>query len=52
VTCDAPKISDIAAKIYARHGDAASAQFESVIHPGLGHVYTAEMWQRMEAWFG
>ena len=30
----------------------AKAKFENVIYPGLGHVYTPEMWEKMEAWFG
>jgi dienelactone hydrolase len=28
-----------------------AADFRSVIHPGVGHVYTPEMWQETIAWF-
>ncbi len=46
------KLGDIVGQVYALHGDAAEAKFESTIYPGLGHVYTPEMWEKMEAWFG
>lgn len=45
-------LGEIVGKVYALHGDAAKAKFENIIYPGLGHVYTPEMWERMEAWFG
>jgi dipeptidyl aminopeptidase/acylaminoacyl peptidase len=34
---------------YRLHG--AETDFSSVIYPGLGHVYTPDMWQRMLGWF-
>lgn len=46
------KLGDIVGQVYALHGDAAKAKFENTIYPGLGHVYTPEMWEKMEAWFG
>lgn len=46
------KLGDIVGKVYALHGDEGRRRFENAIYPGLGHVYTTEMWQRMEAWFG
>jgi hypothetical protein len=26
-------------------------QFQSILYPGIGHVYTPEMWDRTVAWF-
>ena len=43
-------LGDIVGKVYALHGDAAKTKFENIIYPGLGHVYTPEMWEKMEAW--
>ncbi len=34
-------------KLYDREAD-----FQSTIHPGVGHVYLPEMWERTQAWFG
>lgn len=45
------KLGEIVGQVYARHGDAAKTKFENVIYPGLGHVYTPEMWAKMEGWF-
>lgn len=45
-------LGDIVGKVYALHGDAAKPRFENIIYPGLGHVYTPEMWEKMEAWMG
>ena len=33
-------------KLYEREKD-----FQSTIHPGVGHVYLPEMWERTQAWF-
>ena len=46
------KLGEIVGQVYALHGNEARGKFENAIYPGLGHVYTPEMWQRMEAWFG
>lgn len=46
------RLGDIIGQVYALHGDAAKVKFENTIYPGLGHVYTPEMWEKMEAWFG
>ena len=32
-------------RLYGREGD-----FQSLVYPGLGHVYTPEMWKRTLAW--
>ena len=45
------KLGTIVQQIYALHGTQTTAPFESVIYPGLGHVYSPEMWTRMEKWF-
>lgn len=45
-------LGEIVGQVYALHGDTAKAKFENTIYPGLGHVYTPEMWEKMEAWFG
>lgn len=34
--------------VYRLYG--AEAEFENVIYPGLGHVYTPEMWHKTQAW--
>lgn len=34
---------------YRLHG--AETDFSSVIYPGVGHVYTPDMWQKMLGWF-
>lgn len=36
--------------VYALYGDLDS--FKSIIYPGLGHVYTPEMWNETLGWFG
>jgi len=36
------------APIYQLYG--ARTRFESIIYPGVGHLYTPDMWQRMVAW--
>lgn len=46
------KLGDIVGQLYALHGDTAKAKLENTIYPGLGHVYTPEMWEKMEGWFG
>jgi hypothetical protein len=33
-------------RLYDRETD-----FQSVVYPGLGHVYTQEMWDKTLAWF-
>ncbi|MEY4940119.1 MAG: hypothetical protein RIQ93_1854 [Verrucomicrobiota bacterium] len=46
------KLGELVGPVYARYGDAPKGRFENTIYPGLGHVYTPEMWEKMEAWFG
>jgi dienelactone hydrolase len=36
-------------KIYQLHG--APKNFQSLIYPGVGHVYTPEMWEKTLAWW-
>jgi len=43
-------LGGIVDKVYALHGGAAAERFESVIYPGVAHVYLPEMWEKMEAW--
>ncbi len=45
------KLGEITGKVYALHGKETEGRFENAIYPGLGHVYTPEMWERMEGWF-
>jgi hypothetical protein len=35
--------------VYGLYG--AEKKFESIIYPGLGHVYTKEMWDKTLAFF-
>lgn len=44
------KIEGVAREVWALHG--AVDRFESVVYPGVGHVYTEDMWSRMLAWMG
>lgn len=44
------KINAVMEKLYALH--AADHEFESIIYPGVGHVYLPEMWERTKQWFG
>lgn len=41
-------IENAAHSVYGLYGEGDS--FQSVIYPGLGHVYTAEMWENTLAW--
>ena len=43
------KINDFCAEVYRLHGTPDS--FKGVLYPGVGHVYTPEMWKEMLAWF-
>ncbi len=43
------KINDFCAEVYALHGKPGS--FKGVLYPGVGHVYTPEMWAEMLGWF-
>ncbi len=43
------KINDFCAEVYRLHG--AADRFRGVLYPGVGHVYTPEMWREMTAWF-
>ena len=43
------KINDAVSRVYAAVG--ATEQFQSIIYPCLGHVYTMEMWRRTLDWF-
>jgi hypothetical protein len=38
--------------VYALHGVGETPEFESIIYPGVGHVYLPEMWEKTVAWFG
>jgi dienelactone hydrolase len=42
------KIEAAVKPVYRLHG--AEADFQNEIYPGLGHVYTPEMWQKTRAW--
>ncbi len=44
------KIEAIVQRAYALEG--APERFQSRIYPGVGHLYTPDMWNRMFAWFG
>lgn len=41
-------IEALARQVYGLYG--ASEAFESRVYPGVGHVYTEDMWARMVAW--
>lgn len=43
------KIEESARAVYALEGH--PEHFESRIYPGVGHVYTPDMWERMLRWF-
>lgn len=43
------QIEGVASAAWAAAG--ATERFESRVFPGLGHVYTAEMWERTLSWF-
>jgi len=43
------KIYDFVAGVYRLYG--AAGNFRGEIVPGLGHVYTPEMWREMTSWF-
>jgi len=42
------KINDFCADVYRLYGKPEA--FKGVLYPGVGHVYTPEMWQEMLAW--
>lgn len=42
------EIDGVVRRIYGLYG--REKAFENIIYPGLGHVYTPEMWQRTQAW--
>ncbi len=42
------RIREAVERVYALHGEAA--RFESVIYPGVVHVYLPEMWEKTVAW--
>ena len=42
------KINDFCAEVYRLHGKPES--FKGVLYPGVGHVYTPEMWSEMLGW--
>ena len=42
------KIESLVGGIYLLNG--AEGRFESRVYPGLGHVYTQDMWERMLTW--
>jgi dienelactone hydrolase len=41
-------IDRVARKVYALYGEQSA--FDNRVYPGLGHVYTPEMWQETLAW--
>jgi dienelactone hydrolase len=43
------KINDFCAEVYRLYGKPDS--FKGVLYPGVGHVYTPEMWKEMLEWF-
>ncbi len=43
------KINDFTASVYALYGK--PERFRGVLYPGVGHVYTPEMWREMTDWF-
>jgi hypothetical protein len=43
------KIENVARPVYQMYGKESA--FESTVYPGLGHVYTPEMWKRMLGFF-
>jgi len=43
------KINDFCAEVYRLYGKPAS--FKGMLYPGVGHVYTPEMWKEMLEWF-
>ena len=43
-------IASTVRRVYALHN--ASTQFRSRVYPGVGHEYTAAMWQETVAWMG
>ena len=43
------KINAAVSRVYAAMG--AREQFQSIVYPGLGHVYTMDMWNRTIKWF-
>ena len=44
------KINDFCAEVYRLYGKPDS--FKGVLYPGVGHIYTPEMWTEMLEWFG
>lgn len=42
------KMEPVVRRAYALYG--ADAKFNSIVYPGLGHVYTPEMWERTLEW--
>ncbi len=42
------KINEFCAEVYRLHGKPDA--FKGVLYPGVGHVYTPEMWAEMLAW--
>jgi hypothetical protein len=42
------KINDFCAEVYRLYGKPES--FKGVLYPGVGHVYTPEMWKEMLGW--
>jgi len=43
------RIDEAVRPVYRLYGK--DAEFQNTIYPGLGHVYTAEMWGKTLAWF-
>ena len=46
------RIGESVGRVYALHGVGETPKFESMIYPGVGHVYLPEMWEKTVAWFG
>ncbi len=43
------KIGHAVSRVYQAMG--RSENFQSILYPGIGHVYTPEMWERTVSWF-
>jgi hypothetical protein len=43
------KMNGFCAEVYRLYGKPGS--FQGMLYPGVGHVYTPEMWKEMLEWF-
>lgn len=44
------RLGEIVRQVYALHGEDTDVSFENSIHPGVGHVYLPEMWEKTLQW--